>query len=614
MNQSFRYQLRNLPSLQSSRWVALSILLLSSTGLRAEDVPQTHPNVILIMTDDQGYGDLGCHGNRILKTPHMDALYADSVRLTDFHTDPTCSPTRASLLTGRYSTRTGVWHTVMGRHMPRANEILIPQYFAAAGYRTAMFGKWHLGDNYPYRPFDRGFQHAVYHGGGGIGNIPDYWGNDYFDDTYNVNGNWQEFKGYCTDVFFGEAMSYIRQHKEEPFFVYLATNAPHHPYRVDEKFRRPYADKVSGDEGLADFYGMIANLDENVGKLTKLLAELQLTDDTIVIFMTDNGTARGATFPGPRGNDRPMISGYNAGMRGKKGSPYEGGHRVPCFIRWPSGGIEGGRDVNELTAHLDLLPTLIELCNLRKPSDVQLDGRSLGGLLQGRRTSWPPRILFAHHQELPVPQIYRYCSVLEDKWRLVIRSDKGESPVMELFDLTTDPGQTKNLRGQHPQLFLRLLGAYHEWWKSLNPGFAMLNPIYLGTPFQPEITVTPFEWHCADTGGWQENVWRATLGNGFWAVDFARAGPYEFTLRRWPTGVHHPINGGPDGSGTVAAAAAEIEIGQQKLRTQVLPDAEEVRFTITVPHGPARLATRWLGPNGDSRYGAFYVTIKRVGT
>ena len=322
------------------------------------------PNVVLILTDDQGYGDLGCTGNPVLKTPHLDRLYRDSVRLANFHVDPTCSPTRAALMTGRYSTRTGVWHTVMGRHMPRADERMMPQVFAENGYATAIFGKWHLGDNFPFRPRDRGFQEALIHGGGGVGQIPDYWGNDYFDDTYSRDGRPEKFSGYCTDVFFREATRFIESHRDRPFFVELATNAPHGPYRVADEWREPYASKVDGDAELATFYGMIANIDDNVGRLRRRLEELGLADDTLLIFLTDNGTAHGATFSDARGNDGKLVSGYNAGMRGRKGSPYEGGHRVPCFLHWPAGKLTGGRDVDGLSAHLDLLPTLIDLCGL----------------------------------------------------------------------------------------------------------------------------------------------------------------------------------------------------------------------------------------------------------
>jgi arylsulfatase A-like enzyme len=197
------------------------------------------PNVVLVVTDDQGYGDLGCHGNPILRTPNLDALYRQSVRLTDFHVGPTCAPTRASLMTGRYCNRTGVWHTIMGRSLLRRDEVTMADVFAAGGYRTGIFGKWHLGDNYPFRPQDRGFHEVLVHGGGGVGQTPDTWGNDYFDDTYLHNGTPEKFSGYCTDVWFDGAMRFIEANRDRPFFAYLATNAPHSPYNVSERYSRP---------------------------------------------------------------------------------------------------------------------------------------------------------------------------------------------------------------------------------------------------------------------------------------------------------------------------------------------------------------------------------------
>jgi arylsulfatase A-like enzyme len=182
------------------------------------------PNVVLVMTDDQGYGDLACHGNSIIKTPNLDALHAQSTRLTNFHVGPTCSPTRASLMTGRYCNRTGVWHTVMGRSLLRKDEVTMADVFRAGGYKTGIFGKWHLGDNYPFRPQDRGFDEVLIHKGGGIGNTQDYWGNDYFDDTYFRNGRPERFEGYCTDVWFTEAIKFIEANKDRPFFCYLPTN------------------------------------------------------------------------------------------------------------------------------------------------------------------------------------------------------------------------------------------------------------------------------------------------------------------------------------------------------------------------------------------------------
>ena len=255
------------------------------------------PNVILVMTDDQGYGDLACHGNPILKTPNLDRLYAESVRLTDFHVSPFCTPTRAALMTGRYPGRTGAYRTSSGRTMMHTDERTVANVFADAGYVTGMVGKWHLGDNAPHRPQDRGFQDVVWHRCGGVGQASDYWGNDYFDDTYERNGKFEKFEGYCTDVWFRESIRFIEENQTKPFFLYLATNAPHGPYLVDPKWSRPYEESAKWGSG-ARFYGMIANFDHNLGELRRKLDELELAENTILMFMTDNGTANGGKFEG----------------------------------------------------------------------------------------------------------------------------------------------------------------------------------------------------------------------------------------------------------------------------------------------------------------------------
>jgi arylsulfatase B len=305
------------------------------------------PNVILAIADDLGYGDLACHGNPAVKTPALDGLHARSVRFTNFHVSPTCAPTRAALMTGRYSNATGVWHTIMGRHLLRPGEVTMADCFRASGYRTGIFGKWHLGDNHPCRPQDRGFDEAVIHGGGGVWQTPDYFGNNYFDDTYLHNGKPRKFSGFCTNVWFDAAMGFMRDSVSagRPFFCYTSTNAPHSPYWAPERYSAMY----KGLKGLRDpgFYGLIANLDGNMARLEEFLNQQGLAANTILMFTTDNGTAAGGEV-------------YNAGMRGAKGSVYEGGHRVPLFVSWPQGGIGGGRDADTLTAHIDVLPTLIE--------------------------------------------------------------------------------------------------------------------------------------------------------------------------------------------------------------------------------------------------------------
>ena len=345
-----------------SRLSLLLVILAASIVSAAEK-----PNVVIVITDDQGYGDLSCHGNPILKTPKLDELYAESVRLKDYHVSPTCSPTRSAFLTGHWTNRTGVWHTIMGRSMLRENEVTMGQIFKDSGYATGMFGKWHLGDNYPYRPEDRGYTEVMRHGGGGVGQTPDYWDNAYFDGSYWHNGKPEAVKGFCTDVFFDYAKRFIKSSKEagKPFLAYIATNAPHGPMHAPEEFAKPY--ESVKNVGLQHFYGMIANIDDNVGKMRAFLDDEGLTDNTIFIFTTDNGSSSGWRT-------------FNAGMRAGKGSEYDGGHRVPFFMHWPKGKLTGGRDVEPITAHVDVVPTLIDICGLQSPSAVKFDGTTVSSI------------------------------------------------------------------------------------------------------------------------------------------------------------------------------------------------------------------------------------------
>ena len=242
------------------------------------------PNIVFVLTDDQGYGDLGCHGNEVIRTPCLDHFRQDAVRFTDYHVGSTCAPTRAGLLTGHYCNSDGVWHTIGGRSLLRADEWTLADALTSAGYRTGHFGKWHLGDSPPYRPHERGFAESVYHAGGGIGNTGDAWGNDYFDDTYFKNGVPTPYEGYCTDVFFREGRHFIQENADRPFFCYIATNAPHGPLNIAPHYVGQYRD-ATPHEDRARFYGMITNIDENFGRLRAMLDELGVADNTILIFM-----------------------------------------------------------------------------------------------------------------------------------------------------------------------------------------------------------------------------------------------------------------------------------------------------------------------------------------
>ena len=294
------------------------------------------PNIVFVLTDDQGYGDLGCHGNSAIRTPCLDRFHQDAVRFTDYHVGSTCAPTRAGLLTGHYCNSAGVWHTIGGRSLLRADEWTLADALTGAGYRTGHFGKWHLGDSPPYRPHERGFAESIYHAGGGIGNTGDPWGNDYFDDTYFKNGIPTPYEGYCTDVFFREGQRFITENADRPFFCYIATNAPHGPLNVEPHYVEQYRDATPHEER-ARFYGMITNIDENFGQLQATLDELGIADNTILIFMTDNGTATGVELDA--GSVSPRRTGqlqrWNA--RAKKAPSTKAAIACPSSSAIPTG-------------------------------------------------------------------------------------------------------------------------------------------------------------------------------------------------------------------------------------------------------------------------------------
>ncbi|HPZ82539.1 MAG TPA: arylsulfatase [Thermogutta sp.] len=532
---------------------------------------------MLVITDDQGYGDLACHGNPVIKTPNLDRLYQESVRLTDFHVDPTCSPTRAALMTGRYSCRTGVWHTIMGRSILRRDETTMADVFRRAGYRTAIFGKWHLGDNYPYHPWNRGFEECLIHFGGGIGQGPDYWGNTYFSPTLNHNGEWKKEEGYCTDIFFKRAMEFIQAHREEPFFVYLPTNAPHAPLQVEERYAEPYR-QAGLPDALAKFYGMITNIDENMGRLMGLLRELKLESQTILIFMTDNGTAG---------------SGFNAGMRGKKGSQYDGGHRVPCFIRWP-GRLPAGQDFTHLAAHIDLFPTLLDLCDIPAPSEVKFDGISLKPYLAGGTATFPERTLFVQVNRIDHPVPWRLSAVLTERYRLI----DGQ----QLYDIKEDPGQTKDIAAANAEVVNELRARYEAWYADVSQRFGEYCELVLGSDEENPATLCSHDWHGESVPWDQSQMEKGMVGNGFWAVEFAKAGRYRFALRDRPA---HASTKLPQGK---ARLVVEGLFEEEK---PIPANAEEIIFEANLPAGKARLQTFLTLPNGTQR-GFYFVVVTRL--
>lgn len=441
------------------------------------------PNIIFILTDDQGYGDLACHGNPWINTPNLDRLHDESVRFTNFHAGTTCAPSRAGLLSGQYSNKVGVWHTIKGRQILSDNTKTIAHELRENGYRTAIFGKWHLGDNYPFRPQDKGFDEVLVHKGGGVGQAPDYWGNDYFGDTYYHNGVAEKFEGYCTDVWFKNAIRFIER-ADKPFFCYIALNAPHSPYHVEPEYSKQYA--ANSQIPNPDFYGMITNIDMNIGILRKKLKALKIDDNTILIFMTDNGTAAGVKFD----KQGQVASGFNAGMRGTKGSVYDGGHRVPFFIHWPNGNLpHRSKEIDIITSYVDFMPTILDLCHIKIQPAAHLDGKSLVPLIQDKN-NWPKRYLFVDTQREEFLVKDKDACVMDDRWRLL--KVKGKT---ELYDIKTDQGQIHNIAVQYPDIVKKMEVAYEKWWANTSVSNDKYNRILVGSPRESEVTLSSHDCH-----------------------------------------------------------------------------------------------------------------------
>ncbi|MCY3998799.1 MAG: arylsulfatase [Flavobacteriaceae bacterium] len=568
------------------------------------------PNVILVITDDQGYGDLGHTGNPIIKTPTIDQFALQGVRLTNYHVGTTCSPTRAGLLTGRNGNRNGVWHTIMGASILNKEEVTLADVFKNNGYKTGMFGKWHLGDNHPFTPQDRGFEETFYHGGGGVGQTPDYWNNNYFDDTYFRNGIPEKTEGYCTDVWFDEAIKFIESKKDHPFLCYVSLNAPHAPFNVPIEYYNLYQDEETLLETQKRFYGMITNIDDNFSRLLKKLDDLDLRDNTIVIFTTDNGTSHGYRV----NNKTRQIHGYNAGMRGTKASVYDGGHRVPFIMQWPNRNLEAGKSLDELTAHVDILPTIVSLTGLKYTPDKVMDGTDISDyILSGTKPK--DRYLVTDTQRISWPKKGRKSCVMQGHWRLV----NGK----ELYDVSEDPGQSKNIADKHPKRLVAMNTFYDSWWESVIKE-TKYSSIVLGVNPIDVLTC-----HDIKTVGYfsHYNQMRIRRGEPIkpapFQVDFAQEGNYLFKISRWP--MESGLALGSEVLDGYPATATEnnringkamkfkkafIKIGNQEISMDVDNSKKSVDFQLSVPKGKTELLA-WLELEDGALSSAFYVYIEK---
>ena len=503
------------------------------------------PNILFILTDDQGFGDLSIHGNKQLQTPNMDRIGREGVRFTQFQVCPVCSPTRSCLMTGRYNYRTAVIDTYMGRSMLRPEEVTLAQMLRGAGYRTGIFGKWHLGDNYPMRAMDKGFEEALVIRGGGLAQPSDPPDShlSYFDPILQHNGKPERSHGYCTDVFTNAALEFVEKHHSEPFFVYLPANAPHRPLQVEERYVEPFR-RAGLDDFTAGVYGMVTNLDENIGRLLRKLTELKLDRDTIVIFMTDNG---------------PDSLRYNAGMRGKKGEPYQGGIRVPFFVRWPAK-FRGGKTVDRIAANIDLFPTLLDACNVPLPKDRKIDGRSLMPLMTRGAAHWPDRTLITQWHRGDEPTAFRNSALRTQRYKLINGT--------ELYNLENDPSEREDLAAAEPQVLARLSGEYMAWFSDVSSKGYAPPRIYLGTSHEDPVVLTQQDWRGPFAGTRKDSL-------GYWEVDVRKAATYEIRL------IVHPSQ---------TAGQAEFRLNGAKL-TAPVPRGETMVILgrTSIPAGPGRL-------------------------
>jgi arylsulfatase len=581
--------------------MALALLTLSSLQ-SVVAAASAKPNVLIVMTDDQGLGDFSSTGNPVLKTPNFDAFAQNSVRLTDFHVSPMCSPTRGQLLTGLAAVRNGATSVTAGRTFLRPGLPTMPEVFRQAGYRTGIFGKWHLGDTYPHRPMDKGFEECDYHLGWGLLNSTPEFDMPLFDGRYFHNGEEQRFAGHCTDLWFDRAMAWMKQCKSrgEPFFCYLPTNAPHAPCIDRDEYIAPYR-----KPGMpAGFFGMIAHLDARFGDLQKFLSEQELERDTIVIFMTDNGGTAGAPV-------------FNAGLRAGKTTYYDGGHRVPCWIRWPNGKLGEPREIATPTQNTDLLPTLCDLCAIEPPkrdvADQPYLGVSLANVLRGAQPDPGDRKFVVQYGQ----DVKKFDScVVWGKWRLV----KGD----ELYDVESDRAQRTNLIESRRDVAQALRHYYEGWWRGVESTINDFVPISIGATQQPLLELTSGDWEgiYADNTGYVREAVGGPTG-GHWNILVERPGEYEFVLRRWPaqTGAalgekYEPNERSPSYNskatkGFPTIATAQVDIAGVHAATMADPNAKEATLTMNLPAGRTKLNAWFSDASGIDLCGAFFVTVRK---
>ncbi len=538
------------------------------------------PNIVIVIMDDLAFGDLACHGNPVVRTPHLDALHTQSTRLTRYCSGPVCTPARASLMTGRYPYRTRAIDTYCGRSMMDPDEITLARLLQNAGYRTGIFGKWHLGDCYPLRACDHGFEEAFVHNGGGLrqpGNPTHYRdGDSYFNPDVLHNGNLVPTTGYCTDLFGQAAIDFIRRPDDRPYFVYYATNAPHVPLEVDPALAQPYLDQGC-NENDARIYAMVENIDANVGKLLAAIGD----DNTLFIYTSDHGPCGGARYHGQ--------TRFNAGLRDIKGTCYQGGIQVPCFWHWRDH-IPAGRDLDVVSNPIDFLPTLCALAGAAPPTDRTIDGRDLTGpLLRGEAN--PTDTVFVQWHRGDAAVRYRNYAAVTPRYKL---TRPHESQPDELYDLQADPGEQHDLAQVLPEVVAMLRAEYDRWFDDVSttrgPDNFAPPAIHLGTPHENPTYLTRQDWRTpSENGDWSDHI------VGHWLVKVTQPGPYAVTLLLPPL---------------EQSAQVHLQCGELRLTCKAEPGQTEVRLTdVMLPTGNQTLHA-WYAVGGKE-LGVRMVTVEQ---